>query len=83
MVLLLLLIAAVFGVLGTVLKVALIIVLSVTLAMVVLAALVWWGVRRRFDRFVREHGSAQRDRPSRPLDVRGRREPHRDLPPEA
>ncbi|HYU56974.1 MAG TPA: hypothetical protein VEO00_02845 [Actinomycetota bacterium] len=81
-VLILLLIAAIFGVLGTVLKVALIIVLSVTLAVVLLGAMVWWGVRRRLDRFLRQQRSSG-DGPGRPIDVPGRREADPGLPPKA
>ena len=45
-VLILLLLAAVFGVLGAVLKVAAVLVLSVVLAVTVSVALVWWGLKR-------------------------------------
>lgn len=45
-ILILLLLAAVLGVLSAVLKVAAILVLSIVLAVTVSAALVWWGLKR-------------------------------------
>ena len=68
---LLLLLAAALGILWAVVKVALILVLSVILAVVVLTAIGFYYVRHRFRRFVRE---AQRrgDIPPGPRGPRGR-----------
>jgi flagellar basal body-associated protein FliL len=54
-ILILLLFAAVFGVLGTVLKVTAILVLSVILAVAVLAGLAWWGLKRKARQFQAEY----------------------------
>jgi len=51
---LLLLLAAAFGILWAVVKVTLIIVLSVVLALVVLDAIAYYSVRRRVRRFVQQ-----------------------------
>jgi small-conductance mechanosensitive channel len=53
-VLILLLLAAIFGVLGAVLKVAAVIIFSVTLSVVVLAALAWWAIKRQARAFQRD-----------------------------
>jgi Family of unknown function (DUF6479) len=47
LVLILLLLAAAFGVLGAVLKGVAFLVITVVLTAVVLGALVWWGVKRK------------------------------------
>ena len=46
-ILILLLLAAVFGVLGAVLKVAAVLILSAFLAVAVLAAVAWWALKRK------------------------------------
>ena len=77
-VLILLLIAATFGVLGAVLKVALVLVLSVILAIVVLTAIVAWYVRsgvHAWQRDLRRRAEDERRR-SHAYDV-GREDPHR------
>ncbi len=53
-ILILLLLAAVFGVLGAVLKVTLVLVLSVILTIAMLVAFGYWWVRYRMYRFQRE-----------------------------
>ena len=52
---LLLLLAAALGILGTVLKVTLVIVLSFVFAVVMLAVIGYYYARHRFRRFVREN----------------------------
>jgi peptidoglycan/LPS O-acetylase OafA/YrhL len=56
---LLLLLAAALGILGAVIKVALVLVLSVVFAIVLLAAIGYYYVRHRFRRFVREASQQQ------------------------
>ena len=51
-VLILLLIAAVLGILGAVLKFTAVLVLSLTLAMVISVALVWWFAKRQTRRYI-------------------------------
>jgi len=51
-VLILLLIAAVLGVLGAVLKFTAVLVLSLTLATVISIAIVWWAVKRQTRRYI-------------------------------
>ena len=51
LVLILLLLAAVFGVLGAVLKAVAFLVLTVVLTVTVLAALAWWGIKRKAREF--------------------------------
>ncbi len=46
-VLILLLLAAIFGILGAVLKVTAILVISIVLALCILAAIGWWMVKRK------------------------------------
>jgi hypothetical protein len=46
-ILVLLLLAAIFGVLGTVLKVTAVIILSIILAVLILGWLAWWGLKRQ------------------------------------
>jgi NADH:ubiquinone oxidoreductase subunit 6 (subunit J) len=53
-ILILLLLAAIFGVLGAVLKVAAIIVFSVVLAVAVLVAFAWWAIKRQAREFQRD-----------------------------
>lgn len=54
-ILILLLLAAVFGVLGAVLKAVAFLVLTALLTITVLGALAWWGLRRSARRFQREY----------------------------
>jgi high-affinity Fe2+/Pb2+ permease len=55
LVLILLLLAAIFGVLGAVLKAAAFLVLTVLLTVTVLAALAWWGIKRKTREFQAEY----------------------------
>ena len=83
---LLLLLAAALGILGAVVKVALILVFSVMLAVVALAAIGYYYVRHRFRRFLREAerrgdippGSSGRRERGYP--TTGRKEPGPGLP---
>jgi hypothetical protein len=54
-ILILLLLAAVFGVLGAVLKAVAFLVLTAILTITVLAALAWWGLKRSARQFQREY----------------------------
>ena len=64
-ILILVLLAAAFGVLGVVLKVTAIIVFTTLLSIIVLTTLVWWLFKRQARRFAREFdraaGGAQGD----------------------
>jgi peptidoglycan/LPS O-acetylase OafA/YrhL len=51
---LLLLLAAALGILGAVIKVALVLVLSVIFAVVILGAIAYYSIRHRFRRFMRD-----------------------------
>ena len=51
-VLILLLIAAVLGILGAVLKFTAVLILSLTLATIICVALVWWAVKRQTRRYI-------------------------------
>lgn len=68
----LLLLAAIFGVLGAVLKIALILALSAVLAIAVLLWAGWWWFRRRVHAFEREWArqSEQEARHRRAVDIR-------------
>ena len=55
LVLILLLLAAVFGVLGAVLKAVAFLVLTAVLTVTVLVALAWWGIRRKAREFQAEY----------------------------
>ena len=68
----LLLLAAVFGVLGAVLKVAFVLVLGLVLAIVVLAWGGWLWMKRRVREFEREvdRGRQEQERRRRAIDVR-------------
>lgn len=52
--LILVLLAAAFGILGAVLKAVVFVVLTLVLTVVVLSMLAWWLVKRQARRFVRE-----------------------------
>jgi uncharacterized protein (DUF58 family) len=54
-VLILLLLAAVFGILGAVLKAVAFLVLTAILTITVLGALAWWGLKRSARQFQREY----------------------------
>lgn len=54
-VLILLLLAAVFGVLGAVLKAVVFLVITALLTITVLAALTWWGFKRKAREFQAEY----------------------------
>ena len=71
-VLILLLLAAVFGVLGAVLKVALVLVFGIVLAVVVLAWGGWFWLKRRVREFEGEidRGRREHERRARAIDVR-------------
>jgi hypothetical protein len=56
-ILILLLLAAIFGVLGAVLKAAAFLVLTVLLTVTVLGALAYWGVKRKARQFQRQMNS--------------------------
>ena len=58
-ILILLLLAAIFGVLGAVLKVAAVLILSAFLAVAVLAGLAWWALKRKARQIQRDY-DAQR-----------------------
>ena len=74
-VLILLLVAAVFGVLGAVLKVALVIVLSIVLAVTALVVIATWYLRRRVRAFQHQFeatiGRQQRRRGAYDVDAPG------------
>ena len=55
-VLILLLLAAIAGVLGTVLKIAFALILAVILAIVILGALFWWAVKKQMRKVVDQTG---------------------------
>lgn len=57
--LILVLVAAAFGVLGAVLKLTAILVLTILLTMVALAAIVWYGFRAQIRRWERDGGRDQ------------------------
>jgi Kef-type K+ transport system membrane component KefB len=76
-VLLLLLVAAIFGVLGAVLKAALVIVLSIVLAFAILVGGTFWYLRYRLNRFVRDAERHQRGYPTH-----GEKRPGPTLPPD-
>lgn len=59
-ILILLLLAAIVGVLGTVLKIAFALVLAVILAVVVLGAFFWWAVKRQMKQVVGQTGPGGR-----------------------
>ena len=82
-ILVLLLLAAVFGVLGAVLKIALILALSIVLAIAVLLWAGWWWFRRRVRAFEREWArqSDQEARRRRAVDIRGVQDEAGDDPP--
>jgi hypothetical protein len=63
-VLILLLIAAIFGILGAVLKAALVIALSLTLAFALIAMGTFWYLRHRVRKFVRGMELQQRGYPT-------------------
>jgi threonine/homoserine/homoserine lactone efflux protein len=71
-ILVLLLLAALLGVLGAVLKVALVLTLGFVLAVIVLAWGAWWWLKRRVREFEREvdRERQERDRRRRAIDVR-------------
>jgi uncharacterized protein (DUF58 family) len=71
-ILVLLLLAATFGVLGAVLKVALVLVLGIVLAVIVLAWGTWLWLKRRVHEFEREvdRQRAEQARRHRAIDVR-------------
>jgi hypothetical protein len=54
-ILILLLLAAVFGILGAVLKAVAFLVLTAILTVTVLGALAWWGLKRTTRQFQREY----------------------------
>jgi uncharacterized protein (DUF58 family) len=58
-ILILLLLAAIFGVLGAVLKVAAVLILSAFLAVAVLAGVAWWALKRKARQIQRDY-DAQR-----------------------
>jgi len=53
-ILIVLLIAAIFGVLTAVLKLAAVIILGTILAVVFFGALIWWAIRRQTRRFMKD-----------------------------
>ena len=71
-VLILLLLAAVFGVLGAVLKIALVLVLGVVFAIVAFGWGAWFWLKRRVREFEREidRGRREHERRARAIDVR-------------
>ena len=88
-ILIVLLIAAIFGVLGAVLKIAAAIILGTILAAVFFVALIWWAWKRQTRRFMKDF-QASADDAARggspytdgggPVDVQGRVKPPRRLP---
>ena len=64
-VLILLLLAAIAGVLGAVLKVALVLILSIVLAFIVLVGGTFWYLRYRLHKFVRTMDPQHRGYPTR------------------
>jgi hypothetical protein len=58
-VLILLVLAAVFGILGAVLKAVAFLVITALLTLVVLGALAWWGLRRTARRYQQEYEGGQ------------------------
>jgi threonine/homoserine/homoserine lactone efflux protein len=83
-ILILLLVAAAFGLLGAVLKIALVLVLSLVLAIAVLVWAGWWALRSRMRRLEREWQlKAEQDRRrQRAVDIRHVRNEADDDPPE-
>lgn len=71
-ILILLLIAAIFGVLGTVLKVTAILVLSGILAVVIIGWLIWWAVRRQTRRYIQQVQDQQPGKTGQAYDAEGR-----------
>ena len=71
-VLILLLLAAAFGVLGALLKVALVLVFGIVLAVIVLAWGAWFWLKHRVREFEREvdRGRREHERRARAIDVR-------------
>jgi Family of unknown function (DUF6479) len=81
LVLILLVLAAVFGVLGAVLKAVAFIVITLVLTVTVLAALVWWGIKRKAREFQADYDrELTRQRATRYRVNEAQREPG-DLPP--
>ena len=72
-ILILVLLAAAFGVLGVVLKVTAIIVFTTLLSIIVLSALVWWLFKRQARKFAQEFNRA--------AGSSGSGGEHRELPP--
>ncbi|MFN2544369.1 MAG: hypothetical protein ABR600_07340 [Actinomycetota bacterium] len=64
-ILVLLLLAAIGGVLGAVLKAAFVLILSIILAFVILVGGTFWYLRYRFNKFVRQMDPHQRGYPTR------------------
>ena len=61
LILILVLLAAAFGILGAVLKLTAIIVLTIVLTVVVLSMIAWWAVKRQARRFAREFDARAAD----------------------
>ena len=77
---LLLLLAAALGILGLVVKVALVAALSFVVAVVLLAAIGYYYVRHRFRRFVRDAQRQQQQGPQRGYPTTGTKGPGPGLP---
>jgi peptidoglycan/LPS O-acetylase OafA/YrhL len=73
-ILILVLLAAAFGVLGAVIKATAFVILTVLLTLAVLAAIAWYGVRSQLRRWQREDGG------STPWIAAHRHDRGRDLP---
>lgn len=82
-ILILLLLAAIAGVLGTVLKIAFALILATILAVVVVASLFWWAVKRQMRKVVdgTAPGTGRVWYGGRVYDTRGDVRPERDDPP--
>jgi len=83
-ILILLLLAAIAGVLGTVLKIAFALILATILAVVVVASLFWWAVKRQMRKVVdgtAPGGTGRVWYGGRVYDTRGEVRPERDDPP--
>lgn len=83
-ILILLLLAAIAGVLGTVLKIAFALILATILAVVVIGALFWWAVKRQMKKVVEGTGSSGTTRTwygGKTYDTQGKVRPDQDEPP--
>ena len=81
LVLIMLLLAAAFGVLGAVLEVVAFLVLTVVLTVTVLVALAWWGIKRKAREFRAEYDREISQQRSTHYRVNEAQRESGDLPP--